>query len=117
MRRGGAAGGRAEFNGSIALDSTAFILNSCDPVRFLSAAFATDGLSVQFSDAQATPLYAVTADLTGTAGLGLPLDVKCILPELLRPRAAHVPAAVEAAAQRSSTSSFSRSLNSFRTAA
>ena len=75
----GPAGGRAEFNGSIALDSTAFILNSCDPVRFLSAAFATDGLSVQFSDAQATPLYAVTADLTGTAGLGLPLDVNCIV--------------------------------------
>ena len=74
----GPAGGRAEFNGSIALDSTAFILNSCDPVRFLSAAFATDGLSVQFSDAQATPLYGVIADLTGTAGI-VSLDANCLV--------------------------------------
>ena len=75
----GPAGGRAEFNGSIALDSTAFFLNSCDPVLFASAAFATNGLSVEFSDAQATPLYSVTADLSGAAGLGLVPDPDCLV--------------------------------------
>ena len=75
----GPAGGRAEFNGSIALDSTPFLFNSCDPVLFVSAAFATDGLSVEFSDAQATPLYSVTADLSGTAGLAPPPDPNCLV--------------------------------------
>ena len=75
----GPAGGRAEFNGSITLDSTAFFFNSCNPVRFLSATFATNGLSVQFADAQATPLYSVTADLSGTAGLGQVLDPNCLV--------------------------------------
>ncbi|HSQ00453.1 MAG TPA: hypothetical protein VL049_24800 [Candidatus Dormibacteraeota bacterium] len=75
----GPAGGRAEFNGSITLDSSASMFNSCSPVLFFSAAFATNGLSVQFADAQATPLYSVTADLSGTAGLGLPLDQNCLV--------------------------------------
>ncbi|MGH7789963.1 MAG: hypothetical protein ACRERC_24055 [Candidatus Binatia bacterium] len=61
----GPAGGTAEFDGTIVLDSTPFFLNSCSPV-FLGAAFDTSDLSVRFRNAQADLLLSVGADLGGS---------------------------------------------------
>jgi hypothetical protein len=75
----GPAGGRAEFNGAVMLTSVPFLtVDRCDPLRFLSATFTVDGLSIEFSDDQAALRSTVTADMDGTVGLGLPVDPNCI---------------------------------------
>jgi hypothetical protein len=67
----GPAGGSAEFNGTITVDSTPNLLNGCNPIRFFGGTYATDGLDVVFRNDASAKLLEATANVNGTLAIGI----------------------------------------------
>lgn len=77
----GPAGGTAEFNGQITINSNAFILNSCNPVRFASGTYEADQLEVTFRNDNLDTTLDATANLTGDVSITSP-DPDCLVAAL-----------------------------------
>jgi hypothetical protein len=77
----GPAGGTAEFNGTISVDSSPFLLNSCDPVLFVSGMYAADQLEVTFRNDNLDTTLDATANLTGNVSIITP-DPNCLVGKL-----------------------------------
>jgi len=77
----GPAGGTAEFDGAISVDSTSSFLNDCSPVRFAEGSYNTDNLQVRFRDDTMQQTLHVTADVSGTVGI-TGVDASCVVGSL-----------------------------------
>jgi hypothetical protein len=74
----GPLGGTGEFDGSISIDSTQFILNSCSPLRFAGGAYGVTDLTIVLRDATTNIALTIAANLNGNVSV-TGLDAQCLV--------------------------------------